>query len=452
MTPEQVSTVLLAVTPHVSAFVGRLFGVEKELSDLAAEVKDRSPLWRFKQDFAKKRVLKADAGKAWKGTLAEAGAVATTAISAMSPKDAAAVLKRGTSHLPDEELSVAKAVVLLNEVDDVARKAAKAGGAQWTDELRGRAVALRTALSSSWNASKVSEAACAVGDPHDAHGCRQPEGRGVRARRHRGLARTAQEGSRRPGAPLAVAPRAEEPRLPEPRRAPSPRAEDPRALRRPRPRAPRARWLLAHRPPRRPAHGRAGDRLLPLLPRARQGLVLEGPARQQDRRAEEEPARRRARGLPARREDQRDARHAPRRRRARRARSRVPRQPDVPGHRPPHLQRLHEGLRLPEAGAGQHPADRDARSHRGAPAAVRPRDLRPPRALEPARRSPPVPAPVQRSQRLRRRPRPRRLHARAPSLPRGLRRRRGRRPRRSSRSPSSSSASTRAASTRCRLP
>ena len=165
MTPEQVSIVLLAVTPYVSAFVGRLFGVEKELSDLAAEVKDRSPLWRFKQDFAKKRVLKTDAGKAWKGTLAEAGAVATTAISAMSPTDAAAVLKRGTSHLPDEELSVAKAVVLLNEVDDVARKAAKAGGAQWTDELRGRAVALRTALASSWNAGKVSEAACALADP-----------------------------------------------------------------------------------------------------------------------------------------------------------------------------------------------------------------------------------------------------------------------------------------------
>ncbi len=37
------------------------------------------------------------------------------------------------------------------------------------------------------------------------------------------------------------------------------------------------------------------------------------------------------------------------------------RQPDVPGHRPPHLQRLHEGLHLPEAGAGQHPADRDRR-------------------------------------------------------------------------------------------
>ena len=57
MTPEQVSVVLLALAPFVSSFVGGLFGVEKELAGLASEVKDRSPLWRFKQDFAKKRIL-----------------------------------------------------------------------------------------------------------------------------------------------------------------------------------------------------------------------------------------------------------------------------------------------------------------------------------------------------------------------------------------------------------
>ena len=33
--------------------------------------------------------------------------------------------------------------------------------------------------------------------------------------------------------------------------------------------------------------------------------------------------------------------------------------PMLPGHRPPHLQRLHEGVHLPEAGAGQHPAGGD---------------------------------------------------------------------------------------------
>lgn len=165
MKPDEVSNAILAVAPHVSAFVGRLFGVEKEVAELATEVKDRSPLWKFKADFAKKRVLKDSAGKAWKGTFAEAGAVATAAITSMFPQRSEAVL-RGTQSYPDEELAVAKAVLLLVEVDETARKAAKAGGAQWTDELRARAATVRAALASSWNASKVSEQACAVADPN----------------------------------------------------------------------------------------------------------------------------------------------------------------------------------------------------------------------------------------------------------------------------------------------
>jgi NADPH-dependent 2,4-dienoyl-CoA reductase/sulfur reductase-like enzyme len=45
-------------------------------------------------------------------------------------------------------------------------------------------------------------------------------------------------------------------------------------------------------------------------------------------------------------------------------------------HRPPHLQRLHEVLHLPEAGAGGHPAGRDAHAEGRAGAAVGLRDLR----------------------------------------------------------------------------
>jgi len=169
MSPEQVSTALLAVAPHVSAFVGRLFGVERELASLAGEVKDRSPLWRFRQDFAKKRVLKLDAGKSWKGSAGDAAVVARTAIAAVTPRaEADAVLRRGTTALPDEELAVASAVVLLAEVDDVARKAAKAGGAQWTEELRGRAAAVRAALVADAAAQAVSGEACALASPENA--------------------------------------------------------------------------------------------------------------------------------------------------------------------------------------------------------------------------------------------------------------------------------------------
>lgn len=162
--PEDVSKALLAVAPHVSAFVGRLFGVEREVGQLSREIADRAPLWKFKAEFAKKRVLKDSAGKAWTGTLAEAGAVATAAIAAMFPQRPDAVLL-GTASYPDEELAVAKAVLLIFEVDDTARKAAKAGGARWTDELRARAATVRRALLASFNASKVSEAACATADP-----------------------------------------------------------------------------------------------------------------------------------------------------------------------------------------------------------------------------------------------------------------------------------------------
>ncbi len=257
-------------------------------------------------------------------------------------------------------------------------------------------------------------------------------GRRLRARRDRSVARRAPRRSRRLRPPLGVAPPAADPRLEPPRPHPPPRARHaPRALRGPERRPPRAGLVRPHRPPDGGARGGAGDRLLPLLPRARQGLVLEGDARPEGRprQLQEEPARDRAPGLPAGGEDQRDARPPARRRPARRARARVRRQPDVPRHRPPHLQRLHEGVRLPEAGAGEHPADRDAGPHRGAlPPGVGDRDPRLPDALEPAQRPPPLRSPLQRQERRGRRARAGGLHARAPPRLRRLRRRRGGRP------------------------
>src|SRR5688572_6442823 len=63
MTNLQKSEALLAAAPHVGRFVGRLFQVEKELAALQAEVRVGDPLWQFKREFVKKRVVKADAGK-----------------------------------------------------------------------------------------------------------------------------------------------------------------------------------------------------------------------------------------------------------------------------------------------------------------------------------------------------------------------------------------------------
>jgi NADPH-dependent glutamate synthase beta subunit-like oxidoreductase/NAD(P)H-flavin reductase len=152
MSPEDVSTVLLATAPHVSWFVTKLFGVESEVHTLAQEVHGRDPLWTFKRDFAKKRVLKDGAGKAETASAQEVAAVCLAVIRAVV---GAELLGK------DEELAVARTVTFAFEIDDVARKAAKAGGAVWTPELRARAAQLRTALAGLPAAAE----ACAVQNP-----------------------------------------------------------------------------------------------------------------------------------------------------------------------------------------------------------------------------------------------------------------------------------------------
>ncbi len=167
MTSEQTSEALLAAAPLVSAFVGRLFSIEKELAQLSVEVKDRTPLWRFKRDFAKKRVLRADAGKAWRdgpGALREGSPRRSVDVEAAAVARAAMTAAVTTDHTGhrDEELFIATSVMRLVEVDETARKAAKAGGAQWTSELRGRAESVREALLGDLSIVEVTRAACAT--------------------------------------------------------------------------------------------------------------------------------------------------------------------------------------------------------------------------------------------------------------------------------------------------
>ncbi len=142
MSKADVSEALLAAAPFVSSFIARLFRVEAEVQALRQDIRGRDPLWLFKRDFVKKRVLKADAGKAWTLralSLPDASKVATLSLAAALPEFAAVAAR-------DEEHAVAQATHRLFEVDDVARKAAKAGGAEWTPELRARAGAVREAL------------------------------------------------------------------------------------------------------------------------------------------------------------------------------------------------------------------------------------------------------------------------------------------------------------------
>ncbi len=126
MTPEQQSDALLAGAPHLSAFIAKLFRVEDELAKVRGDVDARKVLWTFRHEFAKKRLFGKEAGKAWVGTPEDARKTAEAAFAAvMTPSG-------------DEELDVARGTVALFEIDDVARKAKKHGGAHWTDELRAR--------------------------------------------------------------------------------------------------------------------------------------------------------------------------------------------------------------------------------------------------------------------------------------------------------------------------
>src|SRR3984957_11356822 len=138
MTPLQRSEALLAAAPFVGRFVGKLFGVEDELERFRDGVRRNDPIWRFRKDFVKKRVLRADAAKGWTLGPEVARDAAKAALQAMT-----AAPIGGTT---DEEATIAAAALPPLEAEEGAAKAAKAGGAQWTDELRARARKVRDAV------------------------------------------------------------------------------------------------------------------------------------------------------------------------------------------------------------------------------------------------------------------------------------------------------------------
>ena len=57
------SEAILAAAPYVGNFVGKVFGATAEIDHFREMVRRDDPLWRFKKDFVKKRVLRDGAGK-----------------------------------------------------------------------------------------------------------------------------------------------------------------------------------------------------------------------------------------------------------------------------------------------------------------------------------------------------------------------------------------------------
>jgi NADPH-dependent glutamate synthase beta subunit-like oxidoreductase/NAD(P)H-flavin reductase len=157
MTPEQTSDALLGASPALGQFLAQLFGVEASRLGQIASAKERDVLWHFKKDFAKKRLFKATAGKAWTAGAEDAARVAKAALQAAGAPEA----ELGTG-ADAEEISVARATLRLFELDDTARKAAKAGGVKWTDELHAFARSIRSAISQAFGGSVTGPVGAAI--------------------------------------------------------------------------------------------------------------------------------------------------------------------------------------------------------------------------------------------------------------------------------------------------
>ncbi|MFO0616085.1 MAG: FAD-dependent oxidoreductase [Polyangiaceae bacterium] len=148
MTPEAVSEALLGKAPFVSQFVARLFRVEAELAEKRDATNGRDVLWTFKREFAKKRVFKANAGQGFGARVSGADGPVTVARLVAESALVGAGAERSLlgSGTDDEESSIAAATMKLVEVDEIARKAAKSGGAEWTTDLHARVAKVRAAL------------------------------------------------------------------------------------------------------------------------------------------------------------------------------------------------------------------------------------------------------------------------------------------------------------------
>src|SRR5207244_1906648 len=56
-TATEISALLVAMSGQLSQFVTKLFGIESEVEALAAATADQDPVFRFKVDFVRRRVL-----------------------------------------------------------------------------------------------------------------------------------------------------------------------------------------------------------------------------------------------------------------------------------------------------------------------------------------------------------------------------------------------------------
>ncbi len=133
--PTAVSLLLVRMAPHVSRFVARLFGIERDLAALASQTRAHDDVFRFKADFVRRRVL----------PLLKAGPAP-----AADPKDDQVVRELVNGLFPsDGEMAIARAGCLLLDREAAAIKNG--------DDLETGAVAARIDALKRWCAARLGD-------------------------------------------------------------------------------------------------------------------------------------------------------------------------------------------------------------------------------------------------------------------------------------------------------
>lgn len=125
-TPQIASERLVRLGPAVASFVAELFGVADEVAALRVAVESRQALWSFRAGFVKTRLKSPP-------SLADVEAQVGCPPSVLCQR-VVAVLAPPDADKGDEELTLARLLGRLHELEGIHRKAERAGGASWTEE------------------------------------------------------------------------------------------------------------------------------------------------------------------------------------------------------------------------------------------------------------------------------------------------------------------------------
>jgi NADPH-dependent glutamate synthase beta subunit-like oxidoreductase/NAD(P)H-flavin reductase len=130
--PKKISDLLIRMAPHLSEFLGRLFGVEEAMRKLRSATREQDPLFRFKVDFLRRRVQKN---------------IRPEHLPLLNHDEVSACVARLLQGSPDPELALATLVCELMDLEAALSAGAVEGGAVLRPDIVARARQFRSRLS-----------------------------------------------------------------------------------------------------------------------------------------------------------------------------------------------------------------------------------------------------------------------------------------------------------------